>query len=160
MVPETTPALVRTPDWPERLAAWLAARGNMAFAWGVNDCALFAADGVLELTGVDLAAGLRGSYASREQAAAVLARHGGLQAIVAARLPAYPSPLRCHRGDVVCVQAPVDAPELDLSTQSSTAGEHRWTLGLVAGNGYWAVPGLRRIVYRPMAEVQHAYAVG
>ena len=146
------PALVRRADWPERLAHFLDGRGNMPFAWGLNDCALFAADCVWELTGVDPAHDLRGSYGSREEAAAVLARHGGLPALVVQRLPAYLSPLQCHRGDVVCVQAPPDEPEL--------AADCRWTLGIVAGNGYWAAPGVRRIAYRPMAEVLHAFAVG
>jgi len=143
-------APVRRPDWPERLAHYLDARGPHPFVWGVNDCAMFAADCVLELTGADLAAGLRGAYASKEQADEVLLRHGGLQAIVGARLPAYLSPLQAHRGDVVCVEH--DDPAVE--------GARHWTLGIVAGNGYWAAPGVRRIEYRPMAEVLHAYAVG
>lgn len=142
------PTLVRRRDWPERLAHFLEVRARLPFAWGLNDCALFAADCACNLTEVDLAADLRGAYGNREEADAVLARHGGLQALVAARLPVYVSPLQCHRGDVVCVEA------------EQEDGARLWTLGVVAGNGYWAAPGARRMVYRPMAEVLHAYAVG
>lgn len=146
----TMPALVRLPDWPERLARYLACRGMVPFAWGLNDCAMFAADCVLELTGVDVAADLRGSYVDHEGADAIQARHGGLRALVAARLPAYLSPLQAHRGDVVCVE--VDDPLDDERTRAM--------LGIVAGNGYYAAPGLRGVLYRPLAEVRDAYAVG
>lgn len=141
--------LERRHDWPERLAAFLAIRGPLPFCWALNDCALFAADCVQELTGTDLAADLRGSYGSAEGAARVLARHGGLLELVRARLPVYVSPLQAHRGDVVCVSI------IDPETSRGT-----YTLGIVAGNGSWASPGARHIEYRPMAEVVHAFAVG
>lgn len=47
--------LVRFPDWQERLTDFLHDRREMPFAWGSNDCALFACDAVLAMTGTDLA---------------------------------------------------------------------------------------------------------
>jgi len=142
----------RRPDWPDRLAWFLEARMVMPFAWGLNDCAMFAADWVRDCTGDDVVADLRGAYASSEAAAAVLARHGGLLAMVNARLPAYLHPVQAHRGDVVCIDCDAPDPPLDDNPVPM--------LGIVAGNGFYAAPGLRRCEYRPMAEVRHAFAVG
>jgi hypothetical protein len=57
----------RLPDWPERLAALVEARRHAPFAWGSNDCLLFAADAVLACTGVDPAAAWRGRYGSEAE---------------------------------------------------------------------------------------------
>lgn len=97
------------------------------------------------------AADLRGTYGDERGAGQVLHRHGGLLAIVQARLPAYANALQAHRGDVVCVEIEI------------TMGDHshwRPTLGIVAGNGMWAAPGEHGAVYRPVAEVRQAFAVG
>lgn len=62
----------RLHDWPERLAGFLDSRQGEPFAWGSNDCALFAADAVQAITGVDLAREFRG-YSDEEGAATALA---------------------------------------------------------------------------------------
>lgn len=49
--------------------AYLAASDSRAFAWGEHDCVLFAAGAVEAMTGVDPAAGHRGSYGSNTEAA-------------------------------------------------------------------------------------------
>lgn len=54
--------MTRVEDWPERLAAFIEQRRKMPFAWGSNDCALFAADAVCAITGVDLGEPFRGRY--------------------------------------------------------------------------------------------------
>jgi len=70
--------LMRREDWPERLAALLAERERLPFAWGERDCCLFAADCVLAVTGVDPAAELRGTYATAGEAGTLLfQRFGG-----------------------------------------------------------------------------------
>ena len=43
--------LHRLPDWPERLAAYLADQRPHRFAWGTHDCARFAAGAVHAITG-------------------------------------------------------------------------------------------------------------
>lgn len=94
--------MTRLQDWQIRFAAFVAERTAAPFAWGSNDCCLFAADAVLALTGVDRAQALRG-YASAEEAARLVARLGGLRQIATDALgPALP-PLMAGVGDVVLV---------------------------------------------------------
>jgi len=105
--------LQRREDWPEQLAALVESRLHTPFAWGTNDCAVFAADAVLAITGTDLAADWRGQYASEQAARSMRSASGHLASgdIVAAlydmahRLlgPAVP-PLMARRGDVVLVE--------------------------------------------------------
>lgn len=73
----------------------------MPFAWGVNDCCLFAADAVLALTGKDVAADVRGSYSDALGAARIIDARGGLSAIATAALGASVLPVFAAVGDVV-----------------------------------------------------------
>lgn len=131
--------MTRFNDWPERLAAFIEARRARAFSWGSQDCALFAADAVLEMTGVDLADGLRG-YTSASGAAKRIKKAGGMRAL-AGELPEK-HPGLAQRGDVVLVEL-----------------EGRETFGIVAGNGYWCGPGVDGLVFRPMSEVETVFEV-
>ena len=67
-------AVIRREDWPMRLSGALESARNQPFQWGAHDCALFAADCVLAMTDRDFAAEFRGTYDSKDSAAAVLAR--------------------------------------------------------------------------------------
>lgn len=137
----TTPR--RVADWPERLNALLAERYARPFAFGSNDCCLFAADTVLALTGFDLGAALRGQYSTAEEAARVLQEEGGVQALATTMLgQPRELPLLAQRGDVVCVEM-----------------EGRLSLGVVVGNGQWCAPGASGLVFRPMSEVLQAWEV-
>jgi hypothetical protein len=92
--------LQRLPDWQSRFDACVRQVIRTPFAWGRNDCALAAAACVLAITGVDLAAALRG-YDSETQAARLLAQAGGLEALLDGLLgPAWPTPLLARVGDV------------------------------------------------------------
>jgi len=51
---------------------FLRARACEPFAWGKNDCALFAADGILAITGVDIATDFRGKYFTEPAAMALI----------------------------------------------------------------------------------------
>ena len=98
----------RHQDWPLRLARFLDARRDLAFAWGRHDCALFAADWVLECTGIDHAARFRGRYSTARGSAGALRRFGAgtLVATVTAALgPPLPGPLLAQRGDVAAMVA-------------------------------------------------------
>lgn len=55
-------AITKYPDWLDRLTAFLVGRRKQPFAWGSHDCALFVCDGILAMTGTDLAAAFRGRY--------------------------------------------------------------------------------------------------
>jgi hypothetical protein len=53
--------LERKKFWDTReLERFLLERAHMPFKWGANDCALFVADAVERMTGVDIAADFRG----------------------------------------------------------------------------------------------------
>lgn len=94
----------RLPDWQLRLEAFVHERAAVPFAWGGNDCALFAADAVQAMTGVHLCPELR-SYSNVREAARSLAALGGVRAL-ATRALGEPVPVPFARiGDVVVVQA-------------------------------------------------------
>jgi hypothetical protein len=100
----STPS-TRLPDWQLRLADLIAKRQTMPFAWGQNDCALFAADCVQAITGQDPApAGLR-RHRTAKQACRQLVRHGGLASIASSAL-GQPRPAAFAQvGDVVLAAA-------------------------------------------------------
>lgn len=89
-----------TPNaWRPRFDALIRARMAAPFVWGTNDCCMFAADAVQTITGTDLAADLRGTYTTAQQATTVLQRIGGLEA-AGARAGAEIGPLFAQIGDV------------------------------------------------------------
>lgn len=104
----------RLPDWQTRLSALCAQRAAVPFAWGSADCALWAADVVHALTGVDhAAADWRGTYTTGVQAVRRVTLAGGLQGIASAALGAPVAPVWAAVGDVVLVHQP-DAPDAQL----------------------------------------------
>ena len=105
-----SPNSARYPDWPERLASFVDARRACRFAWGRHDCVTLAGDWVLEATGVDLLAELRGQWHSRRQADALLGSAGGLAMAVSNRLGERLRPAQLMRGDIVLGEGP-DAEE-------------------------------------------------
>jgi hypothetical protein len=97
------------------------ARRFEPFAWGRNDCALFAADAVLALTGKDYAEGLRG-YKTALGALKRIARAGGLDEIVSARMREI-DPVLAQRGDPVLFETrDGDALGVCLHTHFAAAG--------------------------------------
>ncbi len=60
------PLLIKKIDWAEKLAAFFAAQRGETFAYGLNDCCLFVANGIKAMTGADLMADYRDRYASEE----------------------------------------------------------------------------------------------
>jgi len=102
----TRPAnITRLHDWQTRMEAFVRERMAQPFAWGTNDCAIFASDCVLAITGQDPApAGLR-KHRTAKQAYRAIERHGGLQAIATAALGQPMAPLCANVGDVVLVRA-------------------------------------------------------
>ena len=90
---------------------FLRERAEMPFAWGSNDCALFAADAILANTGIDIADDFRGKYTTQlgalktirevtggtsiaDAAACCAAKHG---------LVEHEYPLMAKRGDLVVI---------------------------------------------------------
>ena len=89
--------------------ALVQARMTQPFAWGTQDCCLWAADAVQALTGLDHAAEFRGTYQTAVGAAKALAAAGGLAAL-AARAGHPIAPLLACGGDVGIVS--VDETEV------------------------------------------------
>jgi hypothetical protein len=60
--------IARLPDWQSALSAYILSRAQTPFRYGQLDCGLFVADAIQAMTGVDVAAPLRGRYTNRKQA--------------------------------------------------------------------------------------------
>ncbi len=80
------------------LAAYIAAGEAVPFAWGTNDCVMFAAGAVLALTGINPLAGI-GRWKTERGALRALVRCGGLAAAVSSVLTEIPI-AHAHRGDI------------------------------------------------------------
>ena len=59
-----TSELLRLEGWPDRLAKLIAQKKYIPFQWGQQDCALWAGDVILALTGYDHVTRYRGGYTS------------------------------------------------------------------------------------------------
>lgn len=129
----------RRHDWPEQLAQFIDERRHAPFAWGTNDCALFAADAIERMTGVDLAKHLRG-YKTERGALGKIRKVGGLRNFAQDLTDKHPG--MAQRGDVVLANM-----------------EGRETFGVVVGGGVYAAPGPDGLVFRPMSEAVAAFGV-
>lgn len=135
----------RLEDWPARLTAFVAARQRTAFAWGSNDCCLFAADAVEAITGVDAGKPWRG-YKTARGALGRVRRGGGVAGLMesAARRHGWAETIGnyAQRGDVVLAQTP-DGPALSV----------RYGHGIV-------LPGREGLRFLPMSPVARAWKIG
>jgi hypothetical protein len=94
----------RLHTWPLAFEAFTRARRLVPLAWGANDCALFAADCVLALTGQDVAPPDLRLHKSAKQALQSLKRHDGLHSIASAALGPCVPVLTAGVGDVVLIK--------------------------------------------------------
>lgn len=130
----------RKTDWQEALSDLVLARLSLPFAWGTNDCAIFAADAVLAMRGDDPLADLRGQWNDTASAARVIAAQGGLAAAMDARGFVGVGAMFAQRGDIVlhktqdghhglgvcvgdCIMAPA---ELGLVRKPVSEGIEAW----------------------------------
>jgi hypothetical protein len=132
--------MTRFLDWQLRLESFAAARRAVPFTWGVNDCALFAADAVEAMTGVRHLQELR--HANVRQALATQRAAGGLAAIASQALGASMPPAFAAVGDVVLL-ANGKRPALAICNGTSAIG-----------------PGPLGMVALPMAQAVAAWRVG
>lgn len=152
--------LTRFEDWPRRLDAAIQAAASRPFAWGQHDCCVWACDTVLDFTGCDLMAPLRGRYGDARSAALAMRRYAGAGLEAVARrladghwLEEVP-PGFAQRGDVVLAQ--VNTPE------GPNGGERRAdALGLVGINGRDALfAGGIGLVAMPLRHCRLAWRIG
>lgn len=121
----TTP-IRRREDWPEQLLTFVRSREHTPFAWGGNDCALFAADAALAMTDHDFAAPFRGRYKTGLGAMKALRSNGAedLAGYLTHALGAAVVPGLARRGDVVLFEA-VGGPALGVVVGSTAAAAGR-----------------------------------
>lgn len=138
------PIRIRVTDWPERLSAFVDARRDVPFAWGVQDCFTFAADAAFVMTGDDPAEAVRGAYATEDEAQTIIGPDG-LEAWVSATMAAWGAaecaPAYAQRGDLVFV----------------AAGNQRMC-GVHLGRTV-AVPGADRLHFLPAGLILRAWVV-
>lgn len=144
--------LRRRAGWEGRLADYIAACRARAFERGSFDCALFAADWVFDLTGIDFAAEYRGRYRTRRGADRLLREiaAGDLIAATTRALGApLASPLLARRGDVAALR--VVGPD----------GPDTMALGIVDAEGSRiALIGMDGLTHAPLSAAVAAWAVG
>ena len=134
---------MRIEGWETRLNDVIEAALDRPFRWGENDCCLFAADVVHVLTGRDPAADYRGRYASAAQAAKLIQRLGGIEAIPGAAGFEEVAVAFARRGDVALA---VNDGNLLLGVVDMT------------GRGI-AVPGAKGLVFLPLESALKAWRV-
>lgn len=134
--------LKRFPDWPQRLARAIDERLATPYAWGQNDCALFAADLVRAVTGQDFGKPFRGAYTDEAGAQAMLAAHGwaDIEAMADTLLPRRTE--RPRRGDLA-LRAGDFGPFLGIF----------WQRGVIG-------PGPTRPIIWPARNILASWSVG
>jgi len=105
--------LKRREDWPERLLAFVDEAQLTPPLWGLSDCAFFAGNAVLAMTGTDPIPEYRktkngvGTYTTERGARAALKRHDGtLRRGMNKRLGPPVDWKQARRGDVVMIKVP------------------------------------------------------
>lgn len=84
------------------LMAWIAERRRRPLAFGRFDCATLCADYLMQFHGMeDPMADLRGSYATHEEAMALVDGAGGMKGLIEQRLGAALPMARCEAGAIV-----------------------------------------------------------
>lgn len=59
-------------------------QSGIPFRWGQSDCLLFCAEWIKQRTGIDVGTCFRGTYATEQEAQALIVRHGGFAALAEA----------------------------------------------------------------------------
>ena len=134
---------MRVDNWPSRLALVVADAERMPFGWGVHDCAIFARNCQVAVTGKDRFGDLFGGYKTALGAARRIKRAGfdDIEGLLSAHLPEVPVNF-AQRGDVAVVDA-----------------GHGATLAVMLGETV-ALPGLDGLARYPRALVRRAWRVG
>lgn len=126
------------------LRQFLGARRTATFRPGTRDCAMFAADWIAELTGVDPAASWRGKYRGLEEGRDLLATDGFASPaeVLASILVKGAGWMQAQTGDVAVLV------EADEEVMGIVGGGHIHVLRPMRGLG--AVPLDRAVrIYRP-----------
>ena len=137
----------RLPDWPARLAAFIAERRSRPFAWGVNDCCALAWEAAEALTGRPTLPVVP-PRVGRISATRVIVRLGGRTVFDLAR-QAWGDPidpLLAQRGDIV-------------GAALGGWSHNDPTLGVCVGSSF-ALAGPDCLVFAPLTVARCAWRVG
>lgn len=131
-------------DRAAALAAIIEQHRDTPFAWGVHDCCLWSATAAQAQTGTDLAARWRGTYSSRSEARALIARDfgGEIENI----------PANCGLSEV-----PVPSAKRGYIVSAHFKG-YGVSLGVCIGSRA-AFAGKTGLVFVPMERVRRAWRV-
>lgn len=132
---------MRHEDWPARLTRYIDAHRATPFAWGEHDCVLFAAGWILEATGRDPIADLRGRWTDDRSALRLIAELETLRNWCESRLGESVSCALARRGDVALVEF-----------------DGRSSLGVVVGE-HVALAGVERMEFVPLDTARMAWHV-
>lgn len=98
--------MVRLPDWPMRLSAYLKDTRDAPFMWGSNDCVMFAAKGLEAVTGINMYAEYEG-YTDEAGAKEIIDSAGGIDKLVSKHLgPGHRNYKTAQRGDLCLMKMP------------------------------------------------------
>lgn len=123
------------------LPGFLARSAATPFAWGGHNCLTWLGDWMLDLTGVDPIADLRDACSDRRTALALLARAGGLKALVGQRAALAGLP-------------ETDAPEAgDIGVVRIAGLDGRELAGGICTGPRWAVLGVAGLIVGPLPVV-------
>jgi hypothetical protein len=148
---------IRHPDWPTRLTNLVEARRRTPFAWGLNDCALFATDCVREMTGVDFGATYRGTYSDALGAMNCLPA-GGVEALATLALGEPKRASLAGRGDVVLLVVTHEGLILDPTAALNPEVKSRPALGVCLGEIICAT-GPAGLSFAPRDRIVWAWTV-
>ncbi len=135
--------LIRFPDWPSRLEAYLLAARASTFRYSVNDCCTFALDAVQAITGHDFASPYLAYSSYREGYRMIREKYGAktlrgfLTETVLADLPPIPKGFQ-QRGDLVLVH------------RGAKTHNNQYALAIVGLDGFPAV--MDAVGYRVMSN--------
>jgi len=138
--------LKRIPNWQQELNKLIEANQYRPFVWGEWDCALWAAEAIHVMTGVDYATPYRGQYASSEECAQKLRDEGpgSLYQLAVDTLGPPIHPAQARRGDVVY-----------RASNMPTLGICYGSISFFVGEAF----GQEGLVGEPTLGVKHAFRV-
>lgn len=136
--------MIRVKGWEQALIRCTISKMRTPWEWSRHDCAVFAADCILAITGDDLAFDFRGRYETEAEAWRFLASLGyeDLGDLASSRLPEI-KPRDAQRGDVVLAK-----------------GQNGNYLAIVDGLSCVGPVAPRGISHSPMTDVMRAWRVG
>ena len=132
---------MKVQGFAEALGELYGVRRTVPYAWGTQDCVMWAADAALAVSGDDPLGDLRGAWSSEAEAMTVLEAQGGLIAAMDARYPRKDKNF-AQRGDIALIK--------DAQGQPS--------LGVCVGQ-FAAAPGPEEMLLTPMTKARIVWEV-